>query len=195
VVACLPSDFPKWRTVHHYFSQWRGPTQTGTQCQDLFLHADAQSVKNTDCTRHKGDDASKKVSGIKRHIFVDSQWLPHAIAVTTANVTDRQGALAAIKQHPEQLSKVTSVLVDGGYTGKPFADEIQPVWGATVQVAKRNKLHTFSVIPQRWVVERSFAWQRNAGDFGKILNICLTPVCNSSTWLFSTVATEMLNRF
>ena len=30
--------------------------------------------------------------------------------------------------------------------------------GATVQVAKRNELHTFVVIPQRWVVERSFAW-------------------------------------
>jgi transposase len=54
----LPSDFPKWRTVHHYFSLWsekpedkdslleqalkksgwRGPTQTGTQRQNEFLH-------------------------------------------------------------------------------------------------------------------------------------------------------------
>ena len=24
--------------------------------------------------------------------------------------------------------------------------------------AKRNELHTFAVIPKRWVVERSFAW-------------------------------------
>jgi transposase len=28
----------------------------------------------------------------------------------------------------------------------------------TVQVAKRSELHTFAVIPKRWVVERSFAW-------------------------------------
>ena len=54
----LPSDFPKWRTVHHYFalwstppedgvslleqalkkSGWRGPTKTGAQRQDEFLH-------------------------------------------------------------------------------------------------------------------------------------------------------------
>jgi transposase len=27
-----------------------------------------------------------------------------------------------------------------------------------VQLAKRNELHTFEVMPQRWVVERSFAW-------------------------------------
>jgi Transposase DDE domain len=29
---------------------------------------------------------------------------------------------------------------------------------ATVQVVKRNGLHTFAVIPKGWVVERSFAW-------------------------------------
>ena len=53
---------------------------------------------------------------------------------------------------------MTSILVDGGYTGLPFADSIRELTGATVQVAKRSELHTFAVIPQRWVVERSFAW-------------------------------------
>ena len=37
----------------------------------------------------KGYDAGKKVSGIKRHIAVDTQGLPHALAVTTADVTNR----------------------------------------------------------------------------------------------------------
>ncbi|SCZ87175.1 transposase (fragment) [Nitrosomonas mobilis] len=27
-----------------------------------------------------------------------------------------------------------------------------------VQITKRNKLHTFKVMPKRWIVERSFAW-------------------------------------
>jgi transposase len=49
-------------------------------------------------------------------------------------------------------------LVDGGYSGQPFATAVHDQLGATVQVAKRNELHTFEVIPQRWVVERSFAW-------------------------------------
>ena len=43
----------------------------------------------------KGYDAGKKVSGIKRHIAVDTQGLPHALAVTTADVTDRKGCLLA----------------------------------------------------------------------------------------------------
>ena len=28
----------------------------------------------------------------------------------------------------------------------------------TVQIVKRSELHTFKVMPKRWVVERSFAW-------------------------------------
>ena len=61
-----------------------------------FLIIDAQSVKNTDTAMEKGDDAGKKVSGIKRHIAVDTQGLPHALAVTTADVTDRKGCLLAL---------------------------------------------------------------------------------------------------
>ena len=56
------------------------------------------------------------------------------------------------------LSRVESILVDGGYTGQPFADSVKGLLGATVQIAKRSELHQFVVIPKRWVVERSFAW-------------------------------------
>ena len=56
------------------------------------------------------------------------------------------------------LSSVLNILVDGGYTGEKFAEKIKSVIGATVEVAKRSELHKFVVIPQRLVVERSFAW-------------------------------------
>ena len=130
----------------------------GRNAHSTFLIVDAQSVKNTDTARHKGYDAGKKVSGIKRHIAVDTEGLPHAIAVTTADVTDRKGALEALMRHKKSLSKVSNVLADGGYTGQPFANGVRDIIGASVQIAKRNELHQFSVMPQRWVVERSFAW-------------------------------------
>ena len=133
-------------------------TQSGRAEKTSFLIVDAQSVKNTDTAEEKGYDAGKKVSGIKRHIAVDTQGLPHAITVTTANVTDRAGALEALAKYKETLSEVQNILVDGGYTGKPFANAVYDMLGATVEVVKRSELHTFSVIPKRWVVERSFAW-------------------------------------
>ncbi len=115
-------------------------------------------MKNTDSAEQKGYDAGKKVSGIKRHIAVDTQGLPHAIHVTTANVTDRAGALAMFSLRQADLHQVQKVLVDGGYTGEPFADAVKELLGASVEVVQRHELHTFAVLPQRWVVERSFAW-------------------------------------
>lgn len=124
------------------------------------LIVDAQSVKNTDTAGNKGYDAGKKVSGIKRHICVDTQGLPHAIAVTTAEVTDRKGALQAMQRCKGGLVRVQSVLADSGYVGQPFAQGVRETLGetVTVEIAKRSELHKFAVIPKRWVVERSFAW-------------------------------------
>lgn len=121
---------------------------------------DAQSVKNTDTAGQKGYDAGKKVSGIKRHIAVDTLGLPHAIAVTTAEVTDRKGALQALERCQSNLTHVQSFLCDSGYTGVRFADGVREILGEqlTVQIAKRSELHTFKVMPKRWIVERSFAW-------------------------------------
>src|SRR5664280_2486909 len=120
---------------------------------------DAQSVPNSDPAAQKGYDSGKHISGIKRHIGVDTNGLPHAIHVTTANVTDRAGALAMIARYRERLTKVTKFLVDGSYTGPTFATNVKELLSAaTVEVAKRSELHTFAVIPKRWVVERDFGW-------------------------------------
>jgi transposase len=123
-----------------------------------FVIIDAQSVKNTDTAKEKGYDAGKKVSGIKRHLAVDTNGLPHAIHTTTANVSDKAGARTMVVAHQADLQQVEKVLVDGGYIGQPFADAIQTAITAEVEVVKRNELHSFKVLPKRWVVERSLSW-------------------------------------
>jgi transposase len=45
-----------------------------------------------------------------------------------------------------------------GNTGEKFCNSVEEILGCSVEIAKRNELHTFKVIPKRWVVERSFAW-------------------------------------
>jgi transposase len=175
----LPGDLPKWRTVHEYFRIWSksslggGPSlleqvqlmlieevrqQDSRSPQTSLLIIDAQSVKNADTAGEKGYDAGKKVSGIKRHLAVDTQGLPHAIHVTTANVTDRDAAMEMFQLHSGSLTAVAVVLADGNYTGENFATAVRELLDATVEIAKRSELHTFVVIPKRWVVERSFAW-------------------------------------
>ena len=50
------------------------------------------------------------------------------------------------------LSAVKNFLVDGGYSGKNFADSVKDIHGATVEVVKSD-LPEFTVIPKRWIVE------------------------------------------
>ena len=78
--------------------------------------------------------------------------------MTTANITDRDGALEMFKLNASKLTRVVKVLVDGGYTGEKFAEAVDKIIVAEVEVAKRSELHTFAVIPKRWVVERTFGW-------------------------------------
>lgn len=114
-------------------------TKQGRNAQPTLLIVDAQSVKNTDTAGQKGYDAGKKISGIKRHIAVDTQRLPHAVAVTTAEVTDRKGILQAMTRCKPGLAQIQRVLADGGYVGRPFALAVDEILGALVQIAKRRE--------------------------------------------------------
>jgi IS5 family transposase len=152
----LPGDFPSLRTVYEYFRIWSnrkdGENKSlletllteivgdfrlidGRQQKTSFVIIAALGVKNSDTAIDAGYDGGKKVSGIKRHIAVDSQGLPHAIHITTANVTDREGALEAFNSAYSSLSNVVNVLADGGYTGKKFASKVKEILGSYVEIA------------------------------------------------------------
>ena len=107
--------------------------KNGRDCNTTMGIVDAQSVKNVHTTREKGYDGGKKVSGIKRHIVVDTSGLPHALAVTTADVTDRNGALLAIETNKKHLLRVKKILADGGYSGKPFSEQVQRILKAETE--------------------------------------------------------------
>jgi len=119
---------------------------------------DSKSIKNTYLASEKGYDGGKKISGIKLHVGVDTNGLPHALWMTTANVTDRDGAIEMLETCAPNLSSVAKVLCDGGDTGEDFAFAVKCIINAEVEIAKRSELHKFAVIPKRWVVERTFAW-------------------------------------
>ena len=121
----LPEVFLKWSTVYYYFSIWNKPadacpsllhrclkkiigkvrkTQGRKSCKTSFLIVDAQSVKIPTAPKAKAMMRAKKISGIKRHIAVDTQAFPHALAVPAANVTDRKRTLLAFEHNKDELT-------------------------------------------------------------------------------------------
>ena len=176
----VPHDFPKWENARYHYDIWAKPDETGFSLLDGILRdlveiergtdnrkeqttmliIDSKTSQNADTAQEKGYDAGKK-TGIKRHTGVDIPGLPHAILVTTADVTDRDGAVLMIFRYCEAtdyLDLLKKIMTDGGYAGEKFAEAVKSVCGAEVEVVKRNELHTFAVLPKRWIVERTFGW-------------------------------------
>lgn len=123
---------------------------------------DSQSVKNTDCAnrKHKGYDGGKKVGGIKRHLITDTNGLPLDIRITPANVSERDVCFQMLLDQEELIKKLDEVYVDSGYRGKRFELEVYYETGVMITIVPRNKTkkHEFSIVPKRWIIERSFSW-------------------------------------
>jgi len=112
--------------------------------------------------------------------------------VTTANITDRNGAIEMFSQTSLPFTTLDTVLTDGGYTGENFAEKIKNLTGADVVVAKRSELHTFAVIPKRWVVERTFGWLDKCRRLWKN---CERLLCNTLNMVKLAFVSLLLKRF
>ena len=50
-------------------------------------------------------------------------------------------------------------IADGGYQGKPTADDVKEQAGIPLEIVKRSDAAKgFYVLPKRWIVERTYGW-------------------------------------
>ena len=143
---------------------------------------DSQSTRISPQGGESGYDAGKKVKGRKRHLVVDTLGLLLAVSVTAASVQDRDGAHPVIAGAVDKYPTIQTLFVDSGYAGR-CAQIASQCHDIRVQVvrhpANRNvgrwvddrqpDLFTaqadakgFVVLPRRWVVERTHAWNERA---------------------------------
>ena len=170
----LPRDFAPWGTVYHYLRAWKKNSlwetlhtllrqavrrAEGRKAQPSAGIVDSQSVKSSECSAERGDDAGKKITGRKRHLLVDTIGLVLLVMVLPANIQDRDGARQLLEKHfgRRPRRRVKHLWADGGYAGTLVAWALER-WRCTVEIVKRTELHTFKVLPRRWVVERTFGW-------------------------------------
>lgn len=80
------------------------------------------------------------------------------MAVTPASVSEVAGARLVLKRMPAACQRLRKVWVDGGYFGTLLTWALRCL-GIVLTVIKRPAGQKgFSVLPRRWVVERTFAW-------------------------------------
>lgn len=155
--------------------QWRA--RMGRASTPSAAVIDAQSTRASPQGGESGFDAGKKVKGRKRNLVVDTMGLLIAVTVTAASVQDRDAAAAVVAQACLKSPRLEKLYTDGAYGGK-CAHDIEQAHHIRIEVVRHpgnstiGTLHDpktapeptavinsgFTIVPKRWVVERTHAW-------------------------------------
>jgi putative transposase len=92
--------------------------------------------------------------------------------VTAASVQDRDAAKPLLWNLHRAFPSITLAWADGGYAGK-LVTWAKTAIGLTLEIVRRpDDLHTFKVLPRRWVVERTLSWitrcRRTVRDYERL---------------------------
>lgn len=214
----LPKDFPPWKTVYDYFSNWvkngiwrtlhqvlraKVRVQEGKDVAPYVAIIDGQSVKASH-GEERGWDGFKKVRGRKRQILVDSLGLLLSVKVHRANQAELTRAHEVLLNYPKDLKKPETLLGDFGYGKAPFDIWVKLNWGIWIECKKgekemyrndegriRYRVSTSNLKPSRWIVERTFAW---FNFYRRLSRDYERKVINSEAFLYISQIPMMLRR-
>lgn len=113
--------------------------------------------------------AGKKVKGRKRHIVVDVMGNLLSVVVHAANIHDTKSGKEPAIQAYLAYPTIKNFCCDEGYR-KSFEKDMLWEFDFTVDISKHIKPE-FVVLPNRWVVERTFAWMGNSRRLAKDFEI------------------------
>ena len=129
--------------------------------------------------------------GRKRQIAVDALGLLLAVVVHAADIQDRDGAKLLLVRMAGQFPRLSLLWADGGYAGR-LTGWVAALTGWTLEIVRRPRgSSAFTVLPRRWVVERTLAWLGRCRRLSKDYEALPS---SSESWIYIAMTHLMLRR-
>ena len=94
-------------------------------------------------------------------MVVDSLGYWIEVLVLPASVPERAGAKKLFGEMEGQWmsAHLSTIIADAGFEGEAWQEQMYQQFGLEVEIVKRSdEAEGFELLPQRWIVERSFGW-------------------------------------
>ena len=170
----IPGCSPNRELVYCYFTRWKNNgvieqvhellrdkirQRAGKYESPSLACIDSLSIKTTRLgTESRGFDGGKMIKGRKRHIVTDTMGLLLAVVVHATNMHDSKGATDVIALLKGRFERLVKIVAAGGYRGVLIV-KTKTTFGWILEIVLRSDHSSkFTVIPKKWVVERTFAW-------------------------------------
>ena len=139
-----------------------------------------------------GYDAGKKIGGRKRFALVDTQGLLLVLLVLPADTPERQGAKNLLTLAREKYATLKHIWADAGYNGEEFIGWCKEMLELSMEiVSKPFGVKTFTLLPRRWVVERTFGWM---GRYRQLARDYEVNPLHSKGWILISMISLMTKR-
>lgn len=199
----LPPSFPPWTAVYDRFRRWLRAgvllrlhdalralvrVRSGRAAYPSLGLLDSQSVRVANQGGVRGFDGGKRIWGRKRHVLTDTMGFIITLVVHSARTHDSQAAAHVLARAVSP--RLRKVVADEGYRATP-GSMVERLFGWDLEIVPRLDGAGFAVVPQRWIVERTFAW---LGGYRRLLRDVERDCRTSEAMVRLAMTRIMLNR-